>query len=107
MKAELSVSLSIFSPNKAFCTMNAYLKSVNWEKYKVFNIQFQEIESINSSNFEKFMQYMSKCIALVLGNPYTYILLPSFISTFKGNAKVSIASLAKFFAIWHRCLMLR
>lgn len=46
VKAELSVSLSIFSPDKAFRTMNEYLKSVNWEKYKSFNIQFQELEKI-------------------------------------------------------------
>ncbi len=46
IKAELSVSLSIFSPDKVFSTMNEYLKSMNWEKYKLFNIQFQELEKI-------------------------------------------------------------
>ena len=46
IKAELSVSISIFSPDKAFHTMDEYLKSIHWEDYKEFNIQFQELEKI-------------------------------------------------------------
>jgi len=46
IKAELSVSISIFSPDKAFHTMDEYLKSIHWEDYKKFNVQFQELEKI-------------------------------------------------------------
>ena len=46
IKAELSVSISVFSPDKAFHTMDEYLKSIHWEDYKEFNIQFQELEKI-------------------------------------------------------------
>lgn len=46
IKAELSVSISILSPDKAFHTMDEYLKSINWEDYKEFNTQFKELEKI-------------------------------------------------------------
>lgn len=39
-KAELSVSLSVFSPDKVFMTMNEYLGSVDWKKYETYNKQF-------------------------------------------------------------------
>lgn len=40
IKAELGVSLSIFSPDKIFTTMNELLLSVEWEKYNTINSQF-------------------------------------------------------------------
>ncbi len=46
IKAKLGISLSIFSPDKIFTTMNELLKSVHWSKFETTNKQFQILKDL-------------------------------------------------------------
>ena len=45
-KAELGVSLSIFSPDRIFTTMNELIRSVNWVEYQTAQKQFRLLRAI-------------------------------------------------------------
>ena len=46
IKAQLGVSLSIFSPDRIFTTMNELLKSVNWADFETAHTQFKTLDRL-------------------------------------------------------------
>lgn len=46
VKAELGVSIAVFSPDKVFKTMNELLEEVHWEKYDTINGQFAFLKEL-------------------------------------------------------------
>jgi hypothetical protein len=46
VKAELGVSLSVFSPDRIFTTMKELIDSVQWEKFATANAQFERLKEL-------------------------------------------------------------
>ena len=46
VKAELGVSLSVFSPDRIFKTMKELIDSVQWEEFATANAQFERLEEL-------------------------------------------------------------
>ena len=46
IKAELGVSIAVFSPDKVFTTMNELIESVDWKEYSKFNNQFELLKEL-------------------------------------------------------------
>lgn len=46
VKAQLGVSLSVFSPDRIFTTMNELLQSVNWAEFQTTHEQFKALDKI-------------------------------------------------------------
>ena len=46
VKAELGVSLSVFSPDKVFTTMKELIDSAHWETFATANTQFERLKEL-------------------------------------------------------------
>jgi hypothetical protein len=46
VKAQLGVSLSVFSPDRIFTTMDELLKSVNWAEFQTAHEQFKALDNV-------------------------------------------------------------
>lgn len=46
VKAQLGVSLSVFSPDRVFTTMNELLQSVNWAVFQTAHEQFKALNNL-------------------------------------------------------------